>query len=557
MAEESMKVVIGADVNQGVAGVQRFNKEIARIKPGAAQASAAMLNLGRVVQDAPFGLIGIANNIDPLLHSFQQLRKETGSVGGALKSLAGSLMGGGGIALGVSLVTSLLITFGDELFGTGKAAREAKEANDEFKKSLKDVAEIQDDAVASTQGQIATVNALAAVVTDTNKSYKERNRALQELKEINKSYFGDLTLESAQLGILKARVQEYTQALVQQAIVKKFSEEIANTTKALSDQERVVNRARQAVNIARKEEEQWFIAQGKSAALANGNTKKEIAAQKILAEENAKLTTLAEQRIHQTHELNRAVGEGLKLRNIESVAVKKVKEEVDAIRHARIIDLEDLAAAQRLLDIINGIRTPKKTAFTPGAVPEFTGLPTKEIIVKTQTDFEKAMDDLEATMEERLKALSVTLATGFGESLGAILGGADFGQAISSFVGLVGDALISIGRIAIETGVALIKLKIALTSMFKSPGALIAVGVGLVALGSLIKTKIPKFAEGGIVTKPTLGLFGEAGPEAIIPLHKMNQMGPGAIQVFGVLEARGNKLLAVINRAERSHNRIT
>ena len=29
---------------------------------------------------------------------------------------------------------------------------------------------------------------------------------------------------------------------------------------------------------------------------------------------------------------------------------------------------------------------------------------------------------------------------------------------------------------------------------------------------------IPKFAEGGIVTKPTLGLIGEAGPEAIIPL---------------------------------------
>ena len=33
------------------------------------------------------------------------------------------------------------------------------------------------------------------------------------------------------------------------------------------------------------------------------------------------------------------------------------------------------------------------------------------------------------------------------------------------------------------------------------------------------------FAEGGIVTGPTLGLVGEAGPEAIIPLDRLNQFG--------------------------------
>jgi len=34
---------------------------------------------------------------------------------------------------------------------------------------------------------------------------------------------------------------------------------------------------------------------------------------------------------------------------------------------------------------------------------------------------------------------------------------------------------------------------------------------------------VPKLAEGGIVTSPTLALIGEAGPEAIIPLNRMNQ----------------------------------
>lgn len=38
---------------------------------------------------------------------------------------------------------------------------------------------------------------------------------------------------------------------------------------------------------------------------------------------------------------------------------------------------------------------------------------------------------------------------------------------------------------------------------------------------------VPKMAKGGIITKPTLVLAGEAGSEAIIPLSKMNQMGGG------------------------------
>lgn len=42
---------------------------------------------------------------------------------------------------------------------------------------------------------------------------------------------------------------------------------------------------------------------------------------------------------------------------------------------------------------------------------------------------------------------------------------------------------------------------------------------------------IPLFADGGIVTKPTLGMVGEAGPEAIIPLNKFRSMGRQEIVV--------------------------
>ena len=58
-------------------------------------------------------------------------------------------------------------------------------------------------------------------------------------------------------------------------------------------------------------------------------------------------------------------------------------------------------------------------------------------------------------------------------------------------------------------------------------GAMIASGVGTgnAASGYEGITGALPFAKGGIVTGPTLGLIGEAGPEAVIPLNQMGSMG--------------------------------
>ena len=42
---------------------------------------------------------------------------------------------------------------------------------------------------------------------------------------------------------------------------------------------------------------------------------------------------------------------------------------------------------------------------------------------------------------------------------------------------------------------------------------------------------IPKFAEGGIVTRPTLGIIGEAGPEAVVPLSRLGMAGGGGVVI--------------------------
>ena len=56
---------------------------------------------------------------------------------------------------------------------------------------------------------------------------------------------------------------------------------------------------------------------------------------------------------------------------------------------------------------------------------------------------------------------------------------------------------------------------------------------GMGTIGFNIPT-IPLLAEGGIVTKPTLAMIGEAGSEAVIPLSKMGNMGGGINVVVNV-----------------------
>ena len=66
--------------------------------------------------------------------------------------------------------------------------------------------------------------------------------------------------------------------------------------------------------------------------------------------------------------------------------------------------------------------------------------------------------------------------------------------------------------------------------------------------GMKFPPEITAFAKGGIVTKPTLGLVGEAGPEAIIPLDKAGSMGHTfniSIDVSGVTDRSDKRALAL------------
>lgn len=123
-------------------------------------ATLSLVNLGRVVQDAPFGFLGIANNLNPLLESFQRLKATTGTTGGALSALGKSLVGAGGLGIAVSVVSSLLIVFGDRLFGASKKSDEAKKSLESLNLELESSKQRVDDLGNSLQllNQLGAIN---------------------------------------------------------------------------------------------------------------------------------------------------------------------------------------------------------------------------------------------------------------------------------------------------------------------------------------------------------------------------------------------------------------
>ncbi len=166
------------------------------------------------------------------------------------------------------------------------------------------------------------------------------------------------------------------------------------------------------------------------------------------------------------------------------------------------------------------------------------------------------------------------LAVGIGQSLGqALAGGGNLAKKLSNVVlTTIGTMAMQMGKLAIAIGIGVEKIKIALKSL--NPAVAIAAGIALVALGAFAKSQAGKisgggggataFANGGIVSGPTMGLVGEypgarQNPEVIAPLNKLQSMIGGRSQnvnVGGQIRLEGQDLLIAIERANETAGRI-
>lgn len=198
-------------------------------------ATQSLINLGRVVQDAPFGFIGIANNLNPLLESFQRLKATTGSSGAAFSALGKSLTGPAGIGIALSVVSSLLIVFGDKLFGASKKAKELEDAN-------KQLAE-------SSAKDIVKLTSLVAIVQNVNAASDDRAKALKAINQEYKQYLPNLDTEKVTAENIAEAYDKITKAILRQAVIKGLQEEITKEVQKTAASIIALQRAEENRNV--------------------------------------------------------------------------------------------------------------------------------------------------------------------------------------------------------------------------------------------------------------------------------------------------------------------
>jgi hypothetical protein len=187
-------------------------------------------------------------------------------------------------------------------------------------------------------------------------------------------------------------------------------------------------------------------------------------------------------------------------------------------------------------------------------------------IETTEEKKQKILKDSNKQIARAYQALFADLAVTLGNSLAALATNQNPVETfLNGVLNSVAGFMDAFGKSIIAVGIATSKLNFALTTL-QGPAA-IAAGIALVAAAgvarSLANTGPTAFADGGIVSGPTLGLVGEypgasTNPEVIAPLDKLKSLIGGNSDSGGfIAETRisGRDLSIVLNRFNKDNAR--
>jgi len=528
-----------------------------KLKGGTNQAGIALTNFGRVIQDAPFGLIGIANNIDPLISSLQNLGKSSGGVGGAIKSLTASLIGPAGFAIGISVITSALIAFGPllkESLGSGAvfqgliksagdAAEAATKARQDFDLLIRQIDQFK-------AGSVSQSNAIDKV----NSKLKEYGFEITNITEFQKNS-GEVSAVFIKIKELEAKAM----ALAAEE-AKAYARQIVLTQTLQSGNAFDVLGEVSALGLLR-------AALGEAGAVGKDYVEqigKSVDKQKAF---KASVNGINDEIFSLINSFKNIKGIGELTVAPKAIKIKPGKIELEFPKGKIFEELFTIdngsAMSQMAESIRNAAKEAKKVAddfFTvnPAALKvKPVILPFKTNVSLVNEEFTKLTETLGAILQSTLQ----DAVYGLGETLGNMIAdGGTLKNIFGSIFQVIGAGLKQMGKAMIAYGVGIDKLKKAI----KNPTAAIIAGAGLVLLGSLMQKAIPQFAKGVNNFRGGMALVGERGPELVnlptgsdvIPNDRIaGMMGGGMAIAVQDIVIDGNKLRIVLDRANQSFNR--
>ena len=535
MANPRIEVEIGANVVGLTNGVNTATGQLDKLGK-AAQATAPQVqkltqatqgynsvgvDFARIVQDAPFGIIGVGNNITQLASSFQTLKNTTGSTSAALKSAFASIFSSGNaLILGISLLTTAFTILQQKgFFKTEEDAKSLDEALKEYQDTLSGVAAATLKGAQDAQKELAVLKSLEIQATNTAISTDKRLQAVNELQKQYPDYFGNLTKEqilNGQVGdaylkvaanlLAKAKAQAATNQIAENGIELLRIETKLEEQRGKRLQETSAAQA-QLDALIEKRQKEGFLTQGdlqrydtliKSINTANKSLSEEATLSGEIARINKENTQLTEQitkQIEAGATFTKDKVTAGKAVNTEKEKELKLEDELitrvelgnqlrnDAFKKLQSLTSELAPSLGKLQDIdLSNIQI----------APEIADIDTSKL-----TDFVLRLKEFNGQVSEVIEGGAQQTIGDFAFAIGDALGsgGNVLKAAGAALLGGLAGILNQLGQLAIGTGLAIAGIKKALQTL--NPAVAIGAGIALVALAGFVSSKAKSLGSSG------------------------------------------------------------
>ena len=517
-------------------------------------ASQSLINFSRIAQDAPYGIMGVANNLNPMVESFQRLAATEGGTKKALQAMVAGLAGPAGVGVAIGVVSSLAVTFSKDIIAFFKGPTAELEA---FRKKLKEVADDVYKLVGGEQTKRTKGILLAEIIVGGNKTQQEE--ALKQLKDL---YSNSAAIQDAKLG----QDKKFYQTLVNQAAMQ--GDAVAKEKNNLEQLN--IAYADNAKN-EKKRNDALALVTGPKKMIEYGHSHiRSVEYQKDLI--NKQYNKLGDDIKNNIARLeSNTFSELAKVTLFPTADKNKAKESLDTLKEfssalkyelsKQLMDIEKYKKEFKKLDL-SYIAFEYKDA--PVKESEFSKKTKKELADPYQNSLGKFLTKNTKMLMDNEIALAKTqkqyldFANTISNNVSSALMGmyADLQQGETGLQA-IGNML---GRLAEQFVAAILQATIFAAVMSAlnagTAGALTFGGYFMKALG---------MADGGIVTGPTHALIGEGNEsEAVLPLSKLKgmlnttfsagAMSGGGMGGNGSFVLRGNDLVLALQRSNSSLN---
>ena len=204
-------------------------KQLTKQSDATGSATAATMELSRVVSDAPYGIRGMANNITQLVSQLGTASTKAGGLGAALKLMGKQMIGPLGVVFAITLVVSAI----DLFYGANtKAEKSLEDMNKELKEAIlvlngyETALDSSNLSLSEREGLIkaATVSnpKFLKIIKESSSSLTEQTKALKELIKTEQKEI-DIKNKVAQLDTVNTFLRD-KEAVSIDSVIKKRDE---------------------------------------------------------------------------------------------------------------------------------------------------------------------------------------------------------------------------------------------------------------------------------------------------------------------------------------------